>query len=1284
MLPSSLITVLAPHWTGRFRRYKRDVEKQDAGQQVNERDKAARLEANSNENENKQHQITVNRDMRSQKFMANPTEQVQDRGLLYESGPQEKPTSSGQSKAGWLHESSLSSWTPHTAATSLLSTSISSDTSRVKLDNRKKVTADTITSPVHSSTAHSGSLDFCYYRRTSLVKPQNPPQAQVSKSSSPSSRLLSLRRVSVLHGNNETHSPCASTLFSETQSSSTALTPTEPKGPKSSSCIRDCRLQCGHVEESPLLYCLNNQSLPLATSLNPSFLKENAQLDDTALTSKESSLLGHTGFCPVLSGLNHNVNHAITNNSNNDISSVSTRHNYGGFSRSTNHALQVPDTYSSYILTSSPTNNSFGSQNSLNTPTSLSNFSRITPIYQPFAPVQTWGRKERALSTSVSPLRRESYSFEGTDPTHACNESLVNCSSTAQNNKFQKSSSPTSLPSFTSQRQSPRTVYSSIIDSSMVMSSPVLSTKSPQRMDNARIQNENPLLKSSGKASHSLESPDTNFQRSERSPSSTAPMTSAKNIQITTPNTGDVSSTDSMSLLNCPVVQTRPVHSVDAPMTYSSLRCSSPSKAIPPIQMSISPDLQDEKIHVSSSLPSPEGRLRSWRQHYFHGKKQVWFPADFNEEQDTKIFHMLSSTPSDSTRTPYSSKPLTPTQFLEQQHSQKSLDNESKPVPMDSTGHSSTRFQPNSFLTNSRNKSFPEGMEKLSAQENPFTVPQRQMATEGKKYVPWKTAKSNSLIADLSRWPSQQQTSDLNSPETKGTKGLSSRNCESTTTVLSADTINNFIQLCDSNPVLQATESSTVISLDVLRSPSATSHVKSQEITEKVSAKDYCPVVESPVVCLQDHNLKRSLSTIKSTKDQSSLFSSVVTTKPPTLYSKTTTAGSAGNKSGSKVDVFLNRIRMTFSSKWSEEDVLRSRKKSKREAPFSHSRRSGVAMSDDTPYVNPSDYENKTESNFNDLQYSHAQMLCPTAKNPQPESMPFEAHNLDSGLHNRTDANGNHSELRSEWIPVKQQSFSSDHYSISTGPRKSSISTSQFHFDLDLEDEDSENVFYCKGSLERQSKKNIADIGQISVSRQLSEDDYIRKLSQSRSCNSTHHEGQLYSSSSSDFSLKGGRSFSVSSVHASRPSGSARMAIIPRMTSVDNLADVCILGDTLGQRSRVLSCSLDQTASRNCSWDLVTTDHFWSRQSLKSFCSLQDEELSPPPSPFYSPRPVSRPPSFSPVGSLMSQDSLSPRGRLPSKGYKSSLSAFEESDSDTTTDDEYYLGTDKGERETEL
>ncbi len=82
---------------------------------------------------------------------------------------------------------------------------------------------------------------------------------------------------------------------------------------------------------------------------------------------------------------------------------------------------------------------------------------------------------------------------------------------------------------------------------------------------------------------------------------------------------------------------------------------------------------------------------------------------------------------------------------------------------------------------------------------------------------------------------------------------------------------------------------------------------------------------------------------------------------------------------------------------------------------------------------------------------------------------------------------------------------------------------------------------------------------------------------------------------------------------------------------------------------------------------------------------LDDADPTPPPSPTLSPSPrrMSQAPSVSsPIWTT--PENLSPtRGILSSRSYTTSMTVFEESDSDTTTDDEYYL--DNGDAvETEL
>ncbi|XP_042164664.1 uncharacterized protein LOC121841327 isoform X2 [Oncorhynchus tshawytscha] len=264
-------------------------------------------------------------------------------------------------------------------------------------------------------------------------------------------------------------------------------------------------------------------------------------------------------------------------------------------------------------------------------------------------------------------------------------------------------------------------------------------------------------------------------------------------------------------------------------------------------------------------------------------------------------------------------------------------------------------------------------------------------------------------------------------------------------------------------------------------------------------------------------------------------------------------------------------------------------------------------------------------------------------------------------------------------------------------------------------------------------------------------------------------EGRMASFSSCadlKYGLEAGRSFSVSSVLSSRPSGPGRISTSPRISSVSYLTDPAlsfgeevmtwddlqVKGDwiipmwdthtttshkTTGDSQAVKSTGdsqavnnwsfiRDQTSKnecktitanftdprksrskslpRNVSWGSevtcqspTTTGCMWNPGSLETAHFLWDTErpATTPPSHLWSPasRRISRPTSStSPTDRRVSQDSLSPRGRLPSRGYVSNLAAFEESDSDsafdmdsdTTTDDEYCLPGDSGEKETEL
>ncbi len=225
------------------------------------------------------------------------------------------------------------------------------------------------------------------------------------------------------------------------------------------------------------------------------------------------------------------------------------------------------------------------------------------------------------------------------------------------------------------------------------------------------------------------------------------------------------------------------------------------------------------------------------------------------------------------------------------------------------------------------------------------------------------------------------------------------------------------------------------------------------------------------------------------------------------------------------------------------------------------------------------------------------------------------------------------------------------------------------------------------------------------------------------------------------YGIEPGRSFSVSSVLSSRPSGPGRISTGSRFMSVGNLSETaltsggtgkdldhwsvtpdwnteydcqpnmdykmsCFPTDTSRMRSRSLPRSLTRRlanwSSGVSAFPPVKTKtsmpiHLWSpNMNTCQFAWDTEGPPTPPPTPPLSPvsRRMSKPcsPSSPPFPSSSEApqqvDSQSPRGRLPSRGYVSSLSTFEESsdsNSDTTTDDEYYLETgEEEEKETEL
>ncbi|XP_056868104.1 mucin-2 isoform X3 [Takifugu flavidus] len=205
------------------------------------------------------------------------------------------------------------------------------------------------------------------------------------------------------------------------------------------------------------------------------------------------------------------------------------------------------------------------------------------------------------------------------------------------------------------------------------------------------------------------------------------------------------------------------------------------------------------------------------------------------------------------------------------------------------------------------------------------------------------------------------------------------------------------------------------------------------------------------------------------------------------------------------------------------------------------------------------------------------------------------------------------------------------------------------------------------------------------------------------------------------YGIEPGRSYSVSSILSSRPSGPGRISTGSRVMSVGNLCESALTYAGKHQdldlllapdwarvskgfqmycangpskiRSRSLPRSLTKCLS---SWNsgetlMAKPGHFVGPNiSVSHFTWDAGGPPTPPPTPPLSPvsRQMSKPPSLSsPIFPVSPIDGPS-RGHLPARGRVSRLGTFEEfsdNSSETTTDDEYYLETsEEEEKETEL
>ncbi|KAJ8375675.1 hypothetical protein SKAU_G00062550 [Synaphobranchus kaupii] len=367
-------------------------------------------------------------------------------------------------------------------------------------------------------------------------------------------------------------------------------------------------------------------------------------------------------------------------------------------------------------------------------------------------------------------------------------------------------------------------------------------------------------------------------------------------------------------------------------------------------------------------------------------------------------------------------------------------------------------------------------------------------------------------------------------------------------------------------------------------------------------------------------------------------------------------------KGSPKVDQVPSSITMT---KHFDDEFLTARKNSSNMQDLILNMSSQVSEGDmggepgrwpGTEVLRPLNLENNTGSSKPGCQHEAQVTHLPTVST-QPGPV------QDGSWHSLKDGNRNHSYQRYATFPGR--------------PR--SNETSWYPFDFNPEDVENENVFYNTATdttYPRSQRKKSASFCEPEDARRA-----MITHGNSPGGPKAIQQESLYSpspSSSRGFGLHHGRSFSVSSVNASRPSGCGRISTGPKIGSDHDPSTEDVDRVTLWGLVD-LGGSIQQVTTRSFSFSLGQDT------ALERSCGpcLSEMPPSPIPTPPGSPRPTRRISSSS-TTSRTSQGTASPRGRLPSRGYRSSLSAFEESGSDTTTDDEYYLSQDLGERETEL
>ncbi|XP_066555283.1 exophilin-5 [Amia ocellicauda] len=818
----------------------------------------------------------------------------------------------------------------------------------------------------------------------------------------------------------------------------------------------------------------------------------------------------------------------------------------------------------------------------------------------------------------------------------------------------------------------------------------------------------------------------------------------------------------SPGLSSTPASPSRFPHSGDSPRTYLSPQHVSPAQPTSPARSFLDQESKGDG-HSMPSTPSSDDRRFAYRRNIINSHPSSHFVFDFQNDISSPKDKIQSHSLDVPDHSPQSLSPGSPSRYR-RRLSQASTNSSARP----SHSSDSEQLSPlhnhhrraksynlyqemednsptcilHSPLTDARLRSTSERIHSIAMQHN-LSPKHSAKQSESDKVMKWETTGTNCTIfpeqpallkpnlqghiTDTNTVTDQRMYEERYSPSYKRdtSQNMSPENFQvpqrqSVCNTFPGNSYNNtYVDNSDVLPTATReinTVGSTKLQNTVDHTPLTRQYIfrDKGKIVSKVSPavpNDCIKMSESSTLDLPQKKqvMNRNRLPIRRIQEKGSPPSSSVDKQQVSchLSSSDRTGNDTVLKKGSKVEQVVHRTKLTFSAKWVEDEILTTRKKSKK---MDEGSQTSSTQSSETHenvetieevirvVLKPSNNENKLANNNYRLQYSDIQWLCPPGKNSEPEDMQFKTYENVSGSEKLKNVNRSQSSPAEDYKPIQNQAYS---YGTIPGCKKSSSGARFSKYRLNYDPEDLENnneVFYSnrKSSGQPSRKKTVS----------FSEDTERAAGETLTNAKSMNAVAECYSSA--DYGLKHGRSYSVNSFQSSRPSGFDRISTGPKITSADKHSTLT------RTRSEVLTCEPDQslaesdktgkgktllktsngykvkppdTSIYNAEQQALyldqikkslTVGRLWKPGCLENLHSYKDEE-SPS-----SQSPTSRLLSTSSTSSFTSMESLSPLGPLASRGYRGSQSTFEESDSDTTTDDEYYPNIDGPAKESEL